>query len=71
MEGKNRPGGLLLYKRPVGVCCWMGSHFDDYTDLARAKSEALDNIYSFFKQNIKSYNAKRRRQTPEKGEKQQ
>ena len=31
-------------------------------DLARAKSEALDNIYSLFKQNIKSRNAKRRRQ---------
>ena len=31
-------------------------------DLARAKSEALDNIYSFLKQNIKSCNAKRRRQ---------
>ena len=28
----------------------------------RAKSEALDNIYSLFKQNIKSCNAKRRRQ---------
>ena len=27
-----------------------------------AKSEALDNIYSLFKQNIKSCNAKRRRQ---------
>ena len=31
-------------------------------DLARAKSEALNNIYSLFKQNIKSCNAKRRRQ---------
>ena len=30
-------------------------------DLARAKSEALDNIYSLFKQSIKSCNAKRRR----------
>ena len=47
-------GGLLLYKRPIGMCRWMGSHFHDYIDLARAKSEALDNIYSFFKQNIKS-----------------
>ena len=27
-------------------------------DLARAKSEALDNIYSLLKQNIKSCNAK-------------
>ena len=36
------------------------------------KSEALDNIHSLFKQNIKSCNAKRRRHaTPEKGEKQQ
>ena len=33
-----------------------------YTDLARAKSEALDNVYSLFKENIKSCNAKRRRQ---------
>ena len=30
--------------------------------LARTKSEALDNIYILFKQNIKSCNAKRRRQ---------
>ena len=29
-----------------------------YIDLARAKSEALDNIYSLFKQNIKTCNAK-------------
>jgi len=27
-----------------------------YKDLARAKSEALDNIYSLFEQNIKSCN---------------
>ena len=33
-----------------------------YSQLARAKSENLDNIYSSFKQNIKSCNAKRRRQ---------
>ena len=31
-------------------------------DLARAKSEALNNIYSLLKQNIKSSYAKRRRQ---------
>ena len=31
-------------------------------DLARAKSEALDNIYILFKQRTKSCNAKRRRQ---------
>ena len=30
-------------------------------DLARAKSEALDNIYSSLKHDIKSCNAKRRR----------
>ena len=29
-----------------------------YIELARAKSEALDNIYSLFKQNIRSRNAK-------------
>ena len=32
-----------------------------YRDLARAKSEALDNIYSLVKQNIKWCNAKLRR----------
>ena len=31
-------------------------------DLPRAKSETLDGIYSFIKQNIKLCNAKRRRQ---------
>ena len=31
-------------------------------DLATAKSEALDNVFSLLKQNIKSCNAKRRRQ---------
>ena len=42
------------------------------TDLTRAKSEALDNNYSLFKQNITSCNVKRRRHpTPENGEKQQ
>ena len=30
-----------------------------YIDIAGAKSEALDNIYSLFKRNIKSCNAKR------------
>ena len=38
------------------------SHVDNYIDLARAKREALVNIYSLLKQNIKSCNAKRRRQ---------
>ena len=33
-----------------------------YIDLAKAKSEALDNNYSLLKQNIKSRYAKRRRQ---------
>ena len=33
-----------------------------YKDLARAKSEAVVNIYRLLKQNIKSSNAKRRRQ---------
>ena len=40
--------------------------------LLKKRSEALDNIYSLFKQNIKSCNAKRlRHATQEKGEKQQ
>ena len=48
------------------------SMYKMYNDLARAKSEALDNNYSLFKKNIKSCNAKRRRHaTPENGEKQQ
>ena len=34
----------------------------EYIDLARAKSKALDNIYSLLKQNIKSWNAKWQRQ---------
>ena len=34
----------------------------EYIDLARAKSEALLNVYSLLKENIKSCNAKRRRQ---------
>ena len=33
-----------------------------YIDLARAKSEALNNIYSLLKQIVKSCYAKRRRQ---------
>ena len=32
-----------------------------YIDLARAKREALDNIYTLLQQNIKSFDAKRRR----------
>ena len=42
-----------------------------YTDLARAKSETLDNIYILFKQNIKSCNAKWRRQGRRTEKKQQ
>ena len=33
--GKNAPGGgggLLPYKRLMGMCCWMGSHFQDWID---------------------------------------
>ena len=26
------PGGVLLYKRLMGVCRWMGSHFHDWSD---------------------------------------
>ena len=33
-----------------------------YIDLARTKSEAVVNIYRLLKQNVKSSNAKRRRQ---------
>ena len=24
--------GLLPYKRLMGMCCWMGSHFHDWSD---------------------------------------
>ena len=44
---------LLLLKSRKKTC-----HGSYYIDLARAKSEALDNIYSLLKQNIKSCNAK-------------
>ena len=41
-------------------------------DLARAKSEVLDNIYSLFKQNIKSCDTKQRKHAMrENSEKQQ
>ena len=26
------PGGVLPYKRLLGMCRWMGSHFHDWTD---------------------------------------
>ena len=26
------PGGALPYKRLMGMCRWMGSHFHDWTD---------------------------------------
>ena len=35
---------------------------NNYVALARAKSEAVDNIHSFLKQNIKLSNTKRRKQ---------
>ena len=25
-------GGVLSYKRPLGMCRWMGSHFHDWID---------------------------------------
>ena len=25
-------GGVLPYKRLLGMCCWMGSHFHDWID---------------------------------------
>ena len=29
---KSRGGGLLLYKRLMGMCRWMGWHFHDWID---------------------------------------
>ena len=42
---------------------------NQYIYLSKTKSETLDNIHSLFKQNRKS--CKRRKETPENGEKQQ
>ena len=28
-------GGVLSYKRLLGMCCWMGSHFHDWSDYNR------------------------------------
>ena len=28
----DRRGVLLPYKRLMGMCCWMGSHFHDWID---------------------------------------
>ena len=25
-------GGVLPYERLMGMCCWMGSHFNDWID---------------------------------------
>ena len=48
---------LINFSETIGIC------LDQYyIDLSRAKSEALDNIFRLFKQNIKSCDAKRRRQ---------
>ena len=64
---------VVRQKQACSVTGLLSSHaILEYIDLARAKSEALDNIYSLFNQNIKSCNAKRRTHaTPENGEKQQ
>ena len=32
LELTARGGGLLPYKRVMGMCCWMGSHFYDWID---------------------------------------
>ena len=29
---QQHPGGVLPYKRLLGMCHWMGSHFHDWTD---------------------------------------
>ena len=30
-------GGVLAYKRLMGMCCWMGSHFHDWIGVAFSK----------------------------------
>ena len=30
--GAGRGGGVLPYKRLIGMCHWMGSHFHDWID---------------------------------------
>ena len=34
VRGNSSPGreGVLPYKRLIGMCCWMGSHFHDWID---------------------------------------
>ena len=46
----------------IESCIWIRTDTRSLSIVSRAKSEALDNIYSLLKQNIKSCNAKRRRQ---------
>ena len=29
---RNKPSGVLPYKRLLGMCRWMGSHFHDWSD---------------------------------------
>ena len=31
-DHKGCPGGVLPYKRLIGMCRWMGSHFHDWSD---------------------------------------
>ena len=56
----------MSFKKKKKTC-----HGSYYIDLARAKSEALDNIYSLLKQNIKSCNAKAAKATRTVKKKQQ
>ena len=32
LEANSFPGGVLTYKRLMGMCRWMGSHFHDWID---------------------------------------
>ena len=62
ISGRNPKASKTVLFQPLDFSnteMFLGNN-QSYIDLARDKSEALDNIYSLFRHNIKSFNAKRR-----------
>ena len=44
----DRRGVLLPYKRLMGMCCWMGSHFHnwiDYNGVAPRNTDSFDVVF--------------------------
>ena len=62
MKTNNKQFEVYIFYNISGAHNPYGLWAPEYIDLAKAKSEALGNIESLFKQNIKSCNAKRQRQ---------